>query len=192
MAPSKEYYEALEHTKRVHSSERSEIYTGKFLRPHAFEIKKIITLLGVQSILDYGCGKGRQYLWINDDGETLEEQWGVTVTKYDPGVPEFEADPVGKFDLVICTHVLGCIPEQDLPWVIERIFGYANKAVYIAESINDEPPKAKKAGTFCPVGRSALDWIDLITPHKPADVELHLAIRYRMPDRTVFGRFFIK
>lgn len=192
MAPSKDYLKALEQAKLVHRE--YDCYSGKFLRPHANEIKNIIERLGIKSILDYGCGKGKQYLWANDDGETLEELWGVKVTKYDPAVPEFEADPQGKFDLVICTHVLGCIPEQDLPWVVTRIFGYANKAVYIAEGISDTPAKAKKGGGLppCPLGRSALDWIDLLSPYKPEGVELHVAIRYRMPDRTVFGRFFIK
>ena len=117
-------------------------HEGMFLRPHAVPILGILRRLNCRSILDYGCGKGRQYAWRSHSDSTgvprglsLEEFWGVPVTKYDPAWPPFEAEPWGLFGLVLCTHTLGSVPLEDLGWVIDRIYGFALEAVYVAEKI---------------------------------------------------------
>ena len=147
---SPEYGRCLAEAMMHHAS--SKTYSGKFLRPHAPAIKDIMDRLDCKSVLDYGCGKGVQYQWVShgtDDasipgGMTIEQYWGRTVTKYDPGWPPFAKEPAGPFDLVICTHVLGSIPIQDLDWVFGRLVTLGTKAVYIAEKIG---PVGKKVFT---------------------------------------------
>ena len=135
MNPSPAYHAALEASKQVHKGKQ---FTGKFLRPHAPFIKEIIDRLGCKTVLDYGCGKGQQYEWIiPSTGQTIEQFWGVSVTKYDPAYKKFEAEPEGTFDLVICTQVLGAIPVSDISWVIDRLYSLANKALYISERLGD-------------------------------------------------------
>lgn len=142
--PSQAYHNALLDAKIRHGGN---VCTGTFLRPHAPYIKELIARLGIKTVLDYGCGKGVQYDWILPQhrnemrrwegcgGKTLEQWWGVEVTKYDPAYLPFAKEPTGKFDLVLCTHTLGMIPITDHGWVIDRLYGFATKALYIAERL---------------------------------------------------------
>lgn len=136
------YLKCLEEARAHHLT--SKTYSGKFLRPHAPVIRQLIDELAVKSILDYGCGKGEQYRWVSHggpdqsipEGETLESYWGCgEVFKYDPAYPPYATKPDRPFDLVLCTHVLGSIPIVDLGWVLDELFDYSSRAVYIAEKV---------------------------------------------------------
>ncbi len=50
---------------------------------------------------------------------------------YDPGYAPHSARPPGRFDGVISTDVLEHCPEEDLAWILEEIFGYATRFVYL-------------------------------------------------------------
>lgn len=150
--PSQAYFRALEEAKAHHASNKT--YSGKFLRPHKKVLTPLIMRLGIESALDYGCGKSKQYEWVDpEDGRTLEQSWGFEVTKFDPAWPPFAAEPAGKYDLVICTHVLGSIPIIDLPWALTRILGFATKAAFFAEKLGP----VKKTALSDPGGRP-VDW----------------------------------
>lgn len=179
MRLSAEYYVALDESKRHHAS--SKTFSGKFLRPHAPFIKEIIDRFGCTSILDYGCGKGVQYTWRNADptgsipvGMTIEEFWGVDVTKFDPAYPPFAAEPTGAFDLVICTHTLGSIPTADLPVIVDRLFGLAGKALYIAEKIGAVKKDVLSRPDRHPIGWGRNQWIAALTRAHTIDVTLCL------------------
>lgn len=132
--PSDLYRMALEEARKHHA--RSKTYSGKLLRPHKVYLTALIEECGIAGALDYGCGKGEQYRWVDPtDGKTLEELWGFEVAKFDPAWPAYEIEPDGSFDLVICTHTLGSIPIEDHAWVLDHIFRRATKAVFIAEKI---------------------------------------------------------
>lgn len=176
-SPTVHYNLALEASKKIHEGKQ---FTGKFLRPHAIFIKEIIDRLEVKSILDFGCGKGQQYEWIIPaTNQTIEDFWGVKVTRYDPAYPPFAAEPEGTFDLVICTQVLGAIPITDHPWVIDRLYAFANKALYVSERLGD----ARKI-----VGNPNLrafdytpqQWLTALTRSKP--IEVTVAFRNINPD----------
>lgn len=175
--PSRAYAKALEESKRNHAE--SKTFSGKLLRPHAPFIKEIIDRLGCKSVLDYGCGKGAQYTWVSHGegasipaGMTIEQFWGVPVTKYDPAWPPFAKEPGSRFDLVICTHTLGAIPVGDRPWVVERLYSLARRAVYVAEKLGQEPTKAATAASC---GWTRHDWAALL--RRDSDVECVLATR---------------
>jgi FkbM family methyltransferase len=62
----------------------------------------------------------------------IAEYWDVDeVQCYDPGYAPHSARPEGRFDGVICTDVLEHCPEEDVPWILEEIFGYAGRFVYL-------------------------------------------------------------
>ena len=55
-----------------------------------------------------------------------------SVYKFDPCVKEFEIEPIGQtFDAVICTQVLGSIPDADMSWLRDKLMNYATKFVFI-------------------------------------------------------------
>lgn len=171
--PSPAYHAALEASKVIHKGKQ---FTGKFLRPHAPFIKEIIDRLGCRTVLDYGCGKGLQYEWvIPSTGQIIEQFWGVTVTKYDPAWPPFATEPSGKFDLVICTQVLGAIPIDDRSWVIDRLYSLSGKALYVSERLGEA---RKIVGDNHLRGHdwTAEDWAEALT----RDVEIETTLATRM------------
>lgn len=112
-------------------------FPGQSLFAQAGRIKDMILHHGARSILDYGAGKGMQYqpmtVRIESIGEwpSVQTFWGVNEIRcYDPCYQPFNALPDGKFDGVISTDVLEHCPEEDIPWIIDEIFGYANRFVF--------------------------------------------------------------
>lgn len=131
--PSAAYDLALALTKKHHAS--SKTFSGRFLLRYLVAIKEVIDDLGCKTMLDYGAGKGQQYMTPIAGGRKIEDYLGVKVTKYDPAWPAFASEPVGKFDIVVCTQVLGSIPISDIEWVIDRMYGFARKAVFVGERL---------------------------------------------------------
>jgi hypothetical protein len=188
--PSKAYYDAVAEGRRHHLSAKT--YSGSFLRPHKPYLSPLIERLGIGSALDIGAGKGKQYSWRDPaDGLTLEESWGFEVTKHDPCWPPYEAEPQGKFDLVLCTHTASIIPAGDLQWFIERIAGHANKAVYLAEKIG--PRMKREIGD--PANRNINQppefWTALFETFAAAypTLEWHLSLMVREPRGKITTRY---
>jgi hypothetical protein len=162
--PSEKYYEALRLTQQHHDNQ-TKTFSGNFTWKNRERIKYIIDRFEIKSILDYGCGRGRQYDRVDEEtGQSLEQYWGgVAVTKYDPGVRWFSEEPQGKFDLVICVQVLGSIPRVDLPWVVDRLYGFANKVVYVAERLVIPGKQIyKKIEDDMPYGLSRGEWLEIL------------------------------
>jgi hypothetical protein len=158
-----EYDAALDRTQRYHESKRGKTFSGRFTWKQRHRIKGIIDRFSVTSICDYGCGWGKQYIERDDQGRSLVEYWGVEPAKYDPGVRHFKADPVGKFDLVICVQALGSIPTTALPAVIDRLYGYANKAIYVAERLGEtRKPIFQDMKKAMPHGQPMEWWLDML------------------------------
>jgi hypothetical protein len=49
---------------------------------------------------------------------------------FDPAYEPYEKLPTGTFDGVLCTDVLEHCPEEDIDWIIEELFGFAEKLVF--------------------------------------------------------------
>lgn len=112
-------------------------FGGGTLQHYLTDIKETITKHDITSILDYGCGKGHM----------IPEEWN-NIRLYDPGYQPYAKKPKSTYDLVISTDMLEHIEPEYLDNVLEEIYGYANKAVYLAIST----VKAKKT---LPDGRNA-------------------------------------
>lgn len=142
--PSERYAELIALYARMHAEGHAagnarpeQTFTGQSLLPQAGRIKRLIERSGAATLLDYGCGKGLQYEMlvtdVDDGGEqkSVVDYWDVSgVCCYDPGYPPFRALPEGRFDGVICTDVLEHCPQEDLDWILDEIFGYAQKFVF--------------------------------------------------------------
>ena len=135
---SKEYTTLLDEYKEMHKSAEG-MFNGRSLVKFVDIIKHYLKRNHCKSFLDYGCGKG--YLYTKDFRKvtkakelpkSLPEYWNIDNYKlYDPGHEEHNELPLGKFDAVICTDVLEHIPESDLRWVTQEIFGFAKKIVFL-------------------------------------------------------------
>lgn len=114
-----------------------QIFTGSKMIADVDSIKKLIVETESHTILDYGSGKGCLYkdkciaVAENEPLVTLLEFWGIKdVTCYDPCYPPYSSLPAGKYDGVVCIDVLEHCPEEDIPWIVREILGYANCFVY--------------------------------------------------------------
>jgi hypothetical protein len=144
-APSPRYRRLLEQYQQMHLYGEQHLgippentFPGASLPRQAPAIKRLIKATGATTILDYGCGKGQQYLprRMADPDERIEypdiqSYWGVqSIHRYDPAYQPFTQLPSGKFEGVICTDVLEHCPEEDVPWILGELFGYATKFVF--------------------------------------------------------------
>lgn len=102
--------------------ENPKLFPGYSISPYALSIANLVTLYRPMNLLDYGCGKGYQYL-----ARRVHEKWGGLLPHcYDIGVRQLSERPVGVFDGIICTDVLEHIEETDLPGVLADIFSFAH------------------------------------------------------------------
>ena len=84
--------------------------------------------LKLKSVLDYGCGHGKQWTERKIHKKMKIPEYAL----YDIAYPDWTEMPEGKFDLVISTDVLEHIPEGELlDEALENIFSKANKAVFL-------------------------------------------------------------
>lgn len=174
MKPTADYDSALRATQKFHTKNKG--FSGRFLLRYLDDVRDIARAHRCTTMLDYGCGRGEQYdtpiLQHPDDGHDvfIPELLGLShVHKYDPGHPPFAGEPTGRYDLVICTQVLGSIPVVDLQgWVLDRIFSFAIRAVYFGEVLNDAPRKQLHAGLAnagkMPHNWSREQWCELLRP----------------------------
>ena len=84
--------------------------------------------LKLNSVLDYGCGHGKQWTERAFHKKMKIPEYAL----YDIAYPDWTEMPEGKYDLVISTDVLEHIPEGELlDEALNNIFSKANKAVFL-------------------------------------------------------------
>lgn len=103
--------------KRIHV-ENIKMFSGNMDIENADEIARLVAITGARRLIDYGSGKGYQYL-----KQRVHDRWGGIVPYcYDIGVPQLSEYPTGVFDGLICTDVLEHIEEIDLDDAINDAF----------------------------------------------------------------------
>lgn len=114
-----------------------ETFDGRSLKDHVNAIRAGVEMCGLRTILDYGCGKATGYDKAHmtlPDGRALhglKEIWGVDdIRLYDPGYEPYSELPTGTFDGVVCTDVLEHCPEEDIGWIVDELFGFAEKFMF--------------------------------------------------------------
>jgi hypothetical protein len=112
-------------------------FPGQSLLPQAGRIKELVLRTGARTLLDYGSGKGQQYLPMNvqdasgESWSSIPAYWGVaSVTCYDPSHAPFSQLPEGQFDGVISTDVLEHCPQEDMAWIVDELFRYSRRFMF--------------------------------------------------------------
>ena len=140
--PSARYRKIVEMYRTMHEQgwtqagwSAAETFDGKSLERHIEPIAGLIRETGTKTLLDYGAGKGKFYEPY--PGEAADSRfksmksWGDTkVTCYDPGYAPYAGPLEDAYDGVICTDVLEHITEEDIPWVLDKLFRHARHFVY--------------------------------------------------------------
>ncbi len=142
--PSPKYRQMIELYRELHTKGEPNLgqpsdatYPGVSLTPHIRRIKGLVDRTGARTILDYGCGKGYQYaprqITLPGEGvwDSVIDYWNIDeVCCYDPGYDRYSKVPEGTFDGVVSTDVLEHCVVDDVPWIIEEMFSYANRFVF--------------------------------------------------------------
>ena len=137
----KEDYAA--HYRRLHG--RDKVFRGYSIHSAVSMIVECVNETQPRSLLDYGCGKGKQY-----EERQVHLAWGGLMPHlFDVGVEAFSARPKGPFDGVICTDVLEHIAEPDVDPVLADIFSFLPPRDDGGESfavfwVSCRPARAKK------------------------------------------------
>lgn len=132
-----EYVQLHEQGEKFLALPAEQTFPGLSVMPHAMRLAELAAEHHARTLLDYGAGKGAQYRspLRTPDGrvfESLLELWNVeSMTCYDPAFAPFRAVPQGTFHGVICTDVLEHCPEEDAPWILSELFGYAERFLFL-------------------------------------------------------------
>jgi len=192
-SPSPRYRKLIEQYQMMHTQGEIHLgippdrtFPGQSLPPQAPNIKRLIKATGAQTILDYGCGKGRQYFphRIRDTEEDTEYPdirsfWGVRdIRCYDPGYTPYIELPTGTFDGVICTDVLEHCPEEDMPWIVGELFQYARKFVYANVACFPARKRLPGGGNAHCTIKSVRWWEDVIRPIAARKPEVFYDFRF--------------
>ncbi len=114
---------------------------GIRLSRHGEAIAALIASSHARTVLVYGSDMSATHRGMPDSttGRSNAENhpWGdARVTFYDPVTSSFSGPPPEsgnvQFDGVVCLDVLDYLPEEDIPWCLEELFGYARRFVYAA------------------------------------------------------------
>lgn len=119
--------------------------TGLRLLPY---VKPLLKDLKAHRLLDFGCGKGTL-------GKKLQSL-GYDVTFYDPYVPEFSAEPKGKFDTVLCTDVMEHIPKCLLPELVENLSRFSDNIIFVISLTFADALMPDGTNAHCTI--EAADW----------------------------------
>ncbi len=203
-APSPRYLAMLQQYRTLHRDgekfmglDAENTFPGVSLLPHLRRIKRLIDETGADRLLDYGCGKGYQYTpgairaADYDDCDNVMDYWGVlSVDCYDPCVERYSILPSGgPYDGVISTDVLEHCVEEDVPWILGEIFGYASRFVYA--NVACYPAKARLPNgenAHCTV-RPVEWWQALMEPlaaNKPG-LKWEIWVQWQDPDEPGAG-----
>lgn len=117
------------------------------------QIADLVRQHDAKTLLDYGSGKGHQYLVLR-----VQDAWGGILPHcYDPGIPGMDVLPNGKFDGVICTDVLEHIPESEIDMNLWRLFAYANSFLLLTVCTRSAR-KTLPNGENCHVTVRPMEW----------------------------------
>lgn len=105
----------------MHES-RPDMFNGASLQWHIEDIDNLMKKYSCETILDYGCGKA----------EFHPHYWNAA--KYDLGHKPYNTKPEGTYDMVVSTDMLEHIEYDYLDNVLDEIYGYADKCVFLTIS----------------------------------------------------------
>jgi hypothetical protein len=122
---------------KMHQLEKR--FPGYSLHHYTGSIAALVEAHAPDRLLDYGCGKGYQYL-----ARRYHEKWGGLLPHcYDIGVSQLRDKPTGQFGGVICTDMLEHIEKPDLPHIIDELIEYVADRGFLFLGISCRPTRKK-------------------------------------------------
>lgn len=119
--------------------EQGKRFPGYSLGAYVDSIAKLIEQHTPDRLLDYGSGKGYQYL-----ARRYHERWGgLLPVCYDIGVQQLSTKPEGQFGGVLCTDMLEHIEKPDLPAILDELVNYTATGGFLFLGISCRPTKKK-------------------------------------------------
>jgi hypothetical protein len=148
-------------------------FSGKLGQTQVEAIKRLVDWSQPDRILDYGSGKGYQYL-----EKRVHEQWGGNLPYcYDPGVIQLQEKPSGKFAGIICTDVMEHIAPADVDAVLNDIFAsidYSGKCFVYFNICTREAGKTFEDGQNVHLTVRPADWWNAqLQPFEQQGLQVH-------------------
>lgn len=119
--------------------QKGKLFPGFSITPYVGAIKALVDEHQPARLLDYGSGRGLQYL-----KRRVHEDWGGLVPYcYDIGVRGLDEKPEGEFGGVLCTDMLEHIEAKDLPAIFDDLIGYTAYAGFLFLAISCRPTRKR-------------------------------------------------
>jgi len=118
-------YESLLEATKFHAMNQNN-WIGEALAEYKHEIFNLIKENNISTILDYGCGKAKFHPILFNNPKVPGSPMGITITGYDPAVPQFTNKPSGIYNLVLCIDVMEHIQEDKIDEVLKDILQYGD------------------------------------------------------------------
>jgi mitochondrial fission protein ELM1 len=141
--PSPYYRDVVERLRRAR--EPSPESNGRAPWTNDEETRALLARTQTRTVLEFGLGLGAN--------AAVD---GLVVTRHDP-VSTVEAAPTGPFDAVMSVDGLGDLPDGDVMWVLEELFGRARRLVCITVT-EDVRGRALADGTRLPYHARDPSW----------------------------------
>jgi mitochondrial fission protein ELM1 len=145
---------------------------------------ELIAATEARTILDYGLGAGHDT--SAGPAGLLGDQAGPAVTRASVVSWPLTERLAERFDGVVCTGMLAYLPDEDVPWVLDELFGYATRFVYV--TMTQPPPGIMLPGgaRLRPRLRDPSWWSERLAATSARHPSLHWRLLIRM--RTKLGR----
>lgn len=122
---------------RLHA--RGKYFPGLSILPYVKNITRLVAEHMPERMLDYGCGRGIQYL-----NRRVHEKWGGPLPHcYDVAVNGLQELPDGPFGGVLCIDVLEHIERADLGEVLQQLVRLTGPGGFLFLVISCRPTRKK-------------------------------------------------
>jgi hypothetical protein len=150
--PSDRYRELIVRLAAVRGNGRAALGRGGgFGEPEGLD--GLLTETGATSVLEFRLGR------CSEGGPDVPERRGRLVTRYDPAGSHFAKEPERAFDAVVAASGLEFLPDEDIPWVVESLFRYARRCIYLRVDPSRAPLALADGSRIECQPRSAAWWL---------------------------------
>ncbi|MFH1498877.1 MAG: methyltransferase domain-containing protein [Verrucomicrobiota bacterium] len=162
----------IDQYKQIHATRQygdTSIKNLRYLRPQ-------VQVLAPATILDFGCGRSKLV-------DVLGQATGARITRHDPAIPEFSAEPEGTFDLLTNIDVLEHVPEENLDDVVGKMASLCRNAIIVIDTVPAEAVLPNGENAHCTL-RTHAWWQQYLSKHFKHVEPIRVTRRSRAAFRT--------